>query len=312
MKPTYFGYVRTSDKNREEESHHQRKAILDYAGKNKIKIENIYEDFGSGRNVYNLSNMKELINEAQYINGEKIILIFEASRISRTFKGWEEIKEKLIEAKINVYSINQDLHFKWDKISGSVAFEQAIFSAYTEYNQICERIRSDVDRRRAEGHAFGRAPFGMMRENNKFVVCKEEQDVVDIMKSLWKQKKTIAEIEEHMTEYDITLRGEIVGKNTIRYILNKTGARKTNKRIVKRRTIQKQKSSGVERIFGKINLNKKTKEYEVEDVIEMKFVKNGRNKKKFYLVKWAGYPSSANTWEPEENLNEEAKRCFHN
>ena len=39
--------------------------------------------------------------------------------------------------------------------------------------------------------------------------------------------------------------------------------------------------------------------YVVEKIIKMKKTQ-GKN---YYLVKWAGYPSSANNWEPEENLN---------
>ncbi|EKX72045.1 chromo domain containing protein [Theileria equi strain WA] len=39
-------------------------------------------------------------------------------------------------------------------------------------------------------------------------------------------------------------------------------------------------------------------EYEVEDVIDFKFIR-GQPK---YLVKWKGFPSEDNTWEPEENM----------
>jgi len=40
------------------------------------------------------------------------------------------------------------------------------------------------------------------------------------------------------------------------------------------------------------------KDYEVEEVVDMKV----EDSKKFYLIKWQGYPSWENTWEPEENL----------
>jgi hypothetical protein len=38
--------------------------------------------------------------------------------------------------------------------------------------------------------------------------------------------------------------------------------------------------------------------YEVEAIVSKKAIK----RKTFYLVKWQGYPSSENTWEPIENL----------
>jgi hypothetical protein len=52
-------------------------------------------------------------------------------------------------------------------------------------------------------------------------------------------------------------------------------------------------------------------EYEVEAVVGHR-KKNGR---KEYLIKWKGYSSDANTWEPEANLNEgalEEARSHHN
>jgi len=39
-------------------------------------------------------------------------------------------------------------------------------------------------------------------------------------------------------------------------------------------------------------------EYEVESILDMKT----KHKKKFYLVKWKGYPLHDATWEPENNL----------
>ena len=42
-------------------------------------------------------------------------------------------------------------------------------------------------------------------------------------------------------------------------------------------------------------------EFEVEGILNMKQM--GRGRKTHYLVKWKGYPTSDNSWEPERNLN---------
>ena len=54
-------------------------------------------------------------------------------------------------------------------------------------------------------------------------------------------------------------------------------------------------------------------EFEVEQILNMKQM--GRGRKTHYLVKWKGYPTSDNSWEPEKNLNAdeliaEFKRSF--
>jgi hypothetical protein len=39
----------------------------------------------------------------------------------------------------------------------------------------------------------------------------------------------------------------------------------------------------------------------VEKIIDMK--QKGRGRKTHYLIKWKGYPTSDNSWEPEDNVN---------
>ena len=42
-------------------------------------------------------------------------------------------------------------------------------------------------------------------------------------------------------------------------------------------------------------------EFEVEQILDMKQMERGR--KTHFLVKWKGYPTSDNSWEPERNIN---------
>ena len=42
-------------------------------------------------------------------------------------------------------------------------------------------------------------------------------------------------------------------------------------------------------------------EYKVEKIIDAKT--RGRGRKMYFLVKWKGYPTSDNSWEPKENVH---------
>lgn len=46
------------------------------------------------------------------------------------------------------------------------------------------------------------------------------------------------------------------------------------------------------------------KEYEVEKIVDVRYYEDGDRE---FLIKWKGFSSKENTWEPEENLNCQAK-----
>jgi len=51
-------------------------------------------------------------------------------------------------------------------------------------------------------------------------------------------------------------------------------------------------------------------EYEVERILKSKL----RQGRKYYLIKWKGYPNEENTWEPEESFTnaDEILKAFKN
>lgn len=57
----------------------------------------------------------------------------------------------------------------------------------------------------------------------------------------------------------------------------------------------------------KTEVDNEEQEYEVETILEKQRISN----KHYYLVKWKGYDTSENTWEPEENLKNARKKVEH-
>jgi len=52
-----------------------------------------------------------------------------------------------------------------------------------------------------------------------------------------------------------------------------------------------------------------TKQFEVEEILDSRFHRNQLQ----YLIKWEGYPSEDNTWEPEKNVEKAPREiaAFH-
>ena len=44
-------------------------------------------------------------------------------------------------------------------------------------------------------------------------------------------------------------------------------------------------------------------EYEVEMIIDNRYLRQGQKRKRQFLVKWKGYPQSKNSWVSEENMH---------
>ncbi|XP_033730704.1 chromo domain protein LHP1-like [Pecten maximus] len=56
--------------------------------------------------------------------------------------------------------------------------------------------------------------------------------------------------------------------------------------------------AGTKKRGKKRKSNANTEDYIVERILSMKTTKG----KRFYLIKWNGYPDSENSWEPEDNI----------
>jgi len=58
------------------------------------------------------------------------------------------------------------------------------------------------------------------------------------------------------------------------------------------------------------DLIKDEEEYKVESIVNHRY--HGRGRQLQYLIKWSGYPSSDNTWEPAEDVHaEDLVKSYH-
>jgi len=309
----YFAYTRVSNPNKNS-SQHQINSINQYCLQNDIEVEDYYQDKGSGKDMLKLSGLRELIQQLEYTQDEKCILVFEASRMGRTLDTWIKLKEIFKNNKTNIYSITNKCGFKYNERSSNAPFVQQMLNSENEYDIICERNISNIEKKRAEGYQFGVAPYGQMRNpenNNEFIINPREDRIINNIINDYENHKSIGEVAK---KYNNTkIRNRNIKYSTVRNILIRNNLHHVSSVTRRRRGINKHNTrrTGIENIMNRCNINDTSSQYEVEEVLEMKIVKKGKQKQKFYLIKWVGYDSSQNTWEPEKNLNFTALQSFH-
>ena len=64
-----------------------------------------------------------------------------------------------------------------------------------------------------------------------------------------------------------------------------------------------QDESGIVIVPGLPKVQKKPREYEIEPIVRWRY----RKKRLEYLIRWKGFTKSKSTWEPQVNLNAEAR-----
>lgn len=106
-------------------------------------------------------------------------------------------------------------------------------------------------------------------------------------------RKTISKTEESEQEYDNNYENDVSDSE-------KKGKKRVKVENSKRKEkkVKREKSESREADEGEAPID--AKDYEVEKIVEVHHKKNGKRE---FLIRWKGFTSKDDTWEPEENLS---------
>lgn len=196
--PQVYLYTRVSNPQSESvDSAHQIASLTRFAVEQNWRVVKNYHDKGSGASTATLPGMVEMLGDiASNSCPNKMILVFEVSRFSRTWENAIKIFTRLRELKTSVFSVSQYLYWNATSYSANSGFEAVLTTAQQEWYLARDRSIASVSARKAAGHKFGQAPYGFKRSQDKksWVENPEEQAQI---------KQIIALYNGGMSCYDI-------------------------------------------------------------------------------------------------------------
>lgn len=222
-------YSRVSNKNSQvDESAHQVTSMVNYCTEKGYSVVKTYFDKGTGANTREHSGMKEMWQDiASDSRPNKIILVFEVSRFSRTWENTLPLFEKCRQHSINIHSVSQNLTWNYSVASSNAGFESALTIAQQEYYHTCERNRASVQARKEKGIKIGSAPYGYMRDpqdKTKFIPHPEEMAQIKRLQDLYVGGLDCYDSAQVLRDEDVGIRGLHWTDNSVKMVLKRTGA----------------------------------------------------------------------------------------
>lgn len=152
-----IGYVRVSTD--QQTTQNQKLAILEYANGKGLSVTNWIESQKSSRKSSSERRIDELL---ECLAPNDTLIVSELSRLGRSVGQIAMLVDELIQKKINVSCLKENIHFNGHRdIQTKVMLTTFSLFAEIERDLISERTKEGLVRARAEGKLLGR-PKGSM------------------------------------------------------------------------------------------------------------------------------------------------------
>jgi DNA invertase Pin-like site-specific DNA recombinase len=169
-----YGYIRVSTDQQNTEN--QKLAILDYANKNNLNVDEWIKSNASSRKSTKERKIDYLLNQ---VKKDDTIIVAELSRLARSVGQIAILVDALIKKKVKVICIKENI-----KLNGRQDIQTKVmitmFSLFSEIERdlISERTKEGLKRARAEGKLLGRpkGSLGKSKLDGKEIEIKSYMD----------------------------------------------------------------------------------------------------------------------------------------
>lgn len=205
----------------------QREAVEKYARKHKFEVVAVYEDAGFSGATADRPNLAKLLHDAAHEDdkGRKppfdAIVVAKFDRLARDtmLDGYLRFTLK----KLGVAIISATEETRDDDPTSQLM--QAMLAAFAQFERSLITARLSGGRRvkRAKGgYAEGRPPYGMRAENGSLVADEAEAKVIEVIRGLRKQRRTVREIADRLNSKGLAPRhGTTWGASTVHNIVKR-------------------------------------------------------------------------------------------
>lgn len=159
MKAALYARVSTEDKDQNPET--QLYALRKYCDENGVEVYQEYVDYARAKDYRRRKRWDQLLKDMRR-RLFNTILVYKLDRMSREARYTLNIHNEMQERNIRFVSITQDIDTS--NTGGRMFFYMLAIWAETESGFISDRVKSGIERYRAEGNGWGRKPLNISRE----------------------------------------------------------------------------------------------------------------------------------------------------
>lgn len=210
-----FIYARCSTEN-DTSIETQITACLEYARNKGIKLLPFGCQYDNGISARNMNNLDfELGAWSDYLEDGAQLIIYSVDRLSRHLLKGLQYLDKMVARGVSVHFVMSEIIYDANISAAAKSMVQMELQAAEKVsNQTSEKVRATIKRKRAEGHVFGKAPFGYKHIKiagvMKRIADEKEMTVIEHVNSLFSKMATnprkyseLNSIYRNITEIDI-------------------------------------------------------------------------------------------------------------
>ena len=156
-----FIYARCSTEN-DTSIETQITACLEYARNKGIKLLPFGCQYDNGISARNMNNLDfELGAWSDYLEDGAQLIIYSVDRLSRHLLKGLQYLDKMVARGVSIHFVMSEIIYDANISAAAKSMVQMELQAAEKVsNQTSEKVRATIKRKRAEGHVFGKAPFG--------------------------------------------------------------------------------------------------------------------------------------------------------
>ncbi len=176
----------------------------EYAAFRNYEIAEIIEDAAISGGTTKREGFGLLLKRLEEDNID-ICLVYDLSRLSRDMLALLALERLFDELEVELHTVEGAIGT--DSPENWMSFAMRAFLGEMERRTVKHRTKKAIGHLKEKGQVYSRTPYGYRREGKELIEIETEQKVIELIKRLYKNGKTLADIQRALKKKKILTRG---------------------------------------------------------------------------------------------------------